>query len=658
MKNGLREQFLVPTMCLILLGLAVTSYVSYYNSRRMLVNTVNDNLRQNTESILDFIASWSENRRQDVALWASQNSIVQAIGMAGEDTDGLSGSLVFVREANEDLRKYGQAHPDYAEIGIAGSTGNVLTTNLIAFGINESRRGGASLAAVKNIRDTDFFQGAMRGSLFVSKVRLNPETGKPVFIIAAPVVQGFDGTDTPIGVLYAMVDMQFFSRQFVQSIAIGQKGYAYIVDNEGKVIAHPDQSRILNENIDSTALGAIIRADKNGLSEYADKGQEWLAGFRTDPELGWTVVAMAGMAELLSPVRSLAFLSLIITIIILAGAVGVIIYVSARVSRPINSITSSLHMVARQVADASSQISSSSQQLAAGAASQASSIEETSASLEELASMANHNADNAQQASSLSQEATEAADNGAAAMSKLLQSMENISASSSEVAKVAKGIEEIAFQTNLLALNAAVEAARAGDAGRGFAVVAEEVRNLAQRASEQARVTSSLITESGMRTREGSQQAAEANDVLRVIQERVARVVSLVGEISAASKEQAQGVVQINTAVSTMEQIVQQNSANSEQSASASQQLSAQAFHMKELVNTLGERVAGSVAHISESDVDDYNGYRLSGAAGKASGSAFAGSPMLPASDRRRERSENRAEELIPFDEDDDLRDF
>ena len=153
--------------------------------------------------------------------------------------------------------------------------------------------------------------------------------------------------------------------------------------------------------------------------------------------------------------------------------------------------------------------------------------------------MAIHNADNAQQASSLSQEATEAADSGAAAMGKLLQSMEGISTSSREVAKVAKGIEEIAFQTNLLALNAAVEAARAGDAGRGFAVVADEVRNLAQRASEQARVTSSLITESGKRTQEGGKQADAANAVLKVIQERVARVVGLVSEISAASKEQA-----------------------------------------------------------------------------------------------------------------------
>jgi methyl-accepting chemotaxis protein len=230
-----------------------------------------------------------------------------------------------------------------------------------------------------------------------------------------------------------------------------------------------------------------------------------------------------------------------------------------------------------------------------------------------------------------------------------LQSMEGISTSSREVAKVAKGIEEIAFQTNLLALNAAVEAARAGDAGRGFAVVADEVRNLAQRASEQARVTSTLITESGKRTQEGGKQAAEANTVLKVIQERVARVVGLVSEISAASKEQALGVAQINKAVSTMEQIVQQNSANSEQSASASQQLSAQAFQMKELVSTLSESVTGSAADVSDLD-DGHSIQRLPEA-------APAASAMLPAAGKEKNKVRIKAEDLIPFD-DDDLRDF
>lgn len=649
MKKGLRENFLVPTICLILVGLSVTSYVSYRNARAMMVDSVNDQLRQNTESILDFIVSWAENRRQDVGLWSAQSSNVQAIVMAGDDTSGQSGSFVFIREVNEDLRRYAQAHPDYAEIGVLGRTGVVLTTSLFDFKKNELSQERSAYIVGKDFQSKDFFQKAMQGALFVSNVRLNPETGKPVFVIAAPVVQRMDGgIQDPAGVLYAQVDVRYFSEKFVGHRKIGQKGRVFIIDREGTVIAHPDQGRILSENIAKTPIGGTILAEKDGLSQYSEEGQDWLVAFNTDPTLGWTVVAVASMDELMAPVRQTAVLNFLMTIIILVIAIGVIIYVAARVSRPINTITSSLYMVARQVSGASAQISSASQQLAQGSASQASSIEETSASLEELASMANHNSDNAQQASSLSQEATEAADSGAAAMGKLLQSMEGISASSREVAKVAKGIEEIAFQTNLLALNAAVEAARAGDAGRGFAVVADEVRNLAQRASEQAKVTSALITESGMRTQEGGKQAAEANKGLKLIQERVAKVVGLVSEISAASKEQALGVDQINKAVSTMEQIVQQNSANSEQSASASQQLTAQAFHMKELVSTLSERVAGVAADISEFD-DGHSSNRLPGSA----------STMLPEAGNKKGTRGFSAEELIPFDDDDDdLRDF
>ena len=189
MKKGLRENFLFPTVCLILIGLAVTSYVSYYNAKTMMVDSVNDQLRQNTESIRDFVVSWSENRRRDVALWASQSSIGLAIGMIGDDTDGtegLSGSGVLVNEVNEDLRKYAQANPDYAEIGIASPSGSVLTSSLIVmeYGLGCPRggwrayRGAAGTLVLRTI-----LKPPCRGSDFVSKVRLNPDTDKPVFVL-------------------------------------------------------------------------------------------------------------------------------------------------------------------------------------------------------------------------------------------------------------------------------------------------------------------------------------------------------------------------------------------------------------------------------------------------------------------------------------------
>ncbi|MCP4592486.1 MAG: hypothetical protein GY842_17265 [bacterium] len=235
-----------------------------------------------------------------------------------------------------------------------------------------------------------------------------------------------------------------------------------------------------------------------------------------------------------------------------------------------------------QVNDAAGQVSSSSQQLAEGASEQASSLEQTSAALEEMAAMTRTNAENSKQASNLVNETHRAAEEGN-------QTMTEINESSEQISKIIKVIEEIAFQTNLLALNAAVEAARAGEHGKGFAVVADEVRNLAQRAAQAARETTTLIEDSVDKARIGT-------EAIQGIVGSVSKVTDLVNGISQASEEQAQGVDQVNTAVSQMDRVTQQNAAGAEESASASEELSAQALTTKALVDELIVMVRGGEA--------------------------------------------------------------
>jgi len=233
-------------------------------------------------------------------------------------------------------------------------------------------------------------------------------------------------------------------------------------------------------------------------------------------------------------------------------------------------------------------------------------------------------------------------------MQKLMGAMNGINQSSQAVAKVAKGIEEIAFQTNLLALNAAVEAARAGEAGAGFAVVAEEVRNLAQRSSDQARTTSQLITDSSKRTEEGAKQAGEANDSLQAILTSVKKVTDLVKEITATSKEQALGIEQINTAVSRMDQVVQQNSASAEESASASSQLSTQADNMKALVEQLDSFVLGVSRQLAKN----------SAAPAQHKAVKNPASTRKPLQVLNKPQNNLTPEEIIPFDDDNELVNF
>lgn len=240
---------------------------------------------------------------------------------------------------------------------------------------------------------------------------------------------------------------------------------------------------------------------------------------------------------------------------------------------------------ADQVAAAADQVGAGSQTLAQGTSEQASALEEISSNLQEITSMTKQNALNAQEGNSLSESARGTAQQGVESMQRLGEAMGRIKSSADQTAKIVKTIDEIAFQTNLLALNAAVEAARAGEAGKGFAVVAEEVRALAMRSAEAAKTTSELIEGAVANANSGVGLSGEVDRNLREIAERVGKVREVMAEITASSDQQSQGIGQITVAVEQMNGVTQAAAANSEESASASEELSSQAAVMKGLVD-------------------------------------------------------------------------
>jgi methyl-accepting chemotaxis protein len=267
--------------------------------------------------------------------------------------------------------------------------------------------------------------------------------------------------------------------------------------------------------------------------------------------------------------------------------VGLALAIIRGTTRVLQNVSTSLSDGSNQVAAAAAQVSSASQNLAEGANEQAASLEETGSSLEEMASMTQRNSENAQKANDLAKQARAAADKGANDMQTMSAAMETIKVSSGDIAKIIKTIDEIAFQTNILALNAAVEAARAGEAGMGFAVVADEVRNLAQRSAQAAKETAEKIEGSISKTGQGVEIGAKVAQTLNDIVTKVRQVDELVSEVAGASREQSQGITQINTAVGQMDKVTQGNAASAEESASAAEELSAQAESMKESVAEL-----------------------------------------------------------------------
>ncbi len=249
-------------------------------------------------------------------------------------------------------------------------------------------------------------------------------------------------------------------------------------------------------------------------------------------------------------------------------------------SENLNQVIGGIQQSSEQVGSSSEQLSSSAQDLSSAATEQASSLEETSASIEELASSIDQNRDNAKHANEIARKAAEDAEGGGSAVLKTVEAMRKI-------AEQIAIVDDIADQTNLLALNAAIEAARAGEMGKGFAVVAVEVRKLAERSQQAAKEISELANNS-------VDAAEEAGRIIQQVVPDIQKTAKLVEEITMACEEQSSGADQIRQAVSTLDQVTQQNSSTSEETAAASEELASQAQSMQEMVSQFQIRSNGN----------------------------------------------------------------
>jgi methyl-accepting chemotaxis protein len=315
---------------------------------------------------------------------------------------------------------------------------------------------------------------------------------------------------------------------------------------------------------------------------------------------GVSAAILAGFMSGRASGAGLGWVAAITTPIAMLILITNIVIIGKKLIAQIQQIADDLNESAVEMNSASVLVSNATENLAEGASSQASAIEESSSALEEMSAMTSGNAENANQAKILTAETRDIVSKVNNHMNNMANAIQKVTKTSEETGKIIKTIDEIAFQTNLLALNAAVEAARAGEAGAGFAVVADEVRNLAQRSAEAAKSTASLIENTITVVKESSDLTELTQTAFQENVQIAKKVEDLVREIAAASDEQAQGINQINKAVTQLDRVTQQNAATAEESASAAEEMNAQSVQMKSIVRRLVVIIQGQVNETKE----------------------------------------------------------
>jgi len=637
----LKTKFLVPITGAVFISIATTVGILYNSASTMLEQGVLNDVTGRVDTLTRTIDSWLGGRKRDVATFTTLHSVVDSLVNVDSEE--------FRTLVNDDFAHIAENYPIYQSVNTIDLNGDVLASSSPRKGKKDKIADGKK---VVNLKERSYFKNALQGKVSISPVIISKATKTPVVCIGAPVKSG----GKIIGVVYAVADMKAFSETFIDTVKVGETGYAYLMDETGLLIAHPKKENILKLNLAEKYDFAKAMVKKGEGIEYYDwNGEPKVVAYKRSELTGWIVAAGVDKKEIyesVSAIRSLgitilvvaSFITFIIILILVNKVlVGItaITEASIELSRgntqhvigyksddeigemanafrsmsdnlkakagvaesiaegdltsivPIASDVDTLGKSLQRMVDSTSsilgdiqdashlvdsgshQVSDLSYSLSAGAQQSAASIEEISSSLTEIESQSSQNAEISKDATTHMTKAHSLVSGGMEQMSSLSEAMDKITASSEQINKIIKVIDDIAFQTNLLALNAAVEAARAGSHGKGFAVVAEEVRSLAGRSAKAASETAELIEGAISDVNSGNSIAKSTSEVFGTIEESVREVSALVEQINIASGEQSLGLTQVTEGFNQIESVTQKNSANSEETAAASRELSA-----------------------------------------------------------------------------------
>ncbi|MEH0021309.1 MAG: methyl-accepting chemotaxis protein [Desulfobacter sp.] len=601
MTLTLNKKFIIPTVILILAGMGTLSALSFVQSRNALHNSIVGQLESRAKATAAMLASWMGERRLNVESWTGEKNFPAAVDTSWVDDYTR-------KKASKRLAALKSAYTMYEDIFLADRNGNVVSSS------------DPALAGKLNIGDQSFFKTAFKGEFTVTSLFKSPKTGKPAFIIAAPILM----MDQIYGILFVYTDFSIFTRDFIDPVKIDRNGYAYVLNEAGIAVTHPDPAQIFTLDQSSTPHWNHMTQSQSGIISAAEQDRETLSAYQriTNPNGYISVVAME--KEILAPVTALGRTSLVSTLAIVLCAALILYLITRSVTKPVNQVVEGLkdavqgegdltkritvrsrdelgelahwfnefvkaiQSVITDVSDNACQLSRSSQDLrqiskgmakeaeqtetqviqanAAGEemrvnmGSVAAAMEEAATNLSMVASASEEMSATINEIAGNTETARATTDNAVSQAGQTLEKVNKLGVSAREIGQVVQTITDISDQVNLLALNATIEAARAGEAGKGFAVVANEIKELAGQTAEATGNITQRVTGIQNATNETISEISEISGVINGINEIVSTIAAAIEEQSVTTREITANVSQATHGILDVNQKVSQTS--------------------------------------------------------------------------------------------------